>query len=82
MIVTDKYSRYPEVEILLSTSEKSVLPRLENIFAGDKMSRNQSKLTTDLHLMDKHFQNMLTSVGSGMLKSYLFGLKQMGLQNV
>lgn len=33
IVVIDDYSRYPEVEIIQSTSAKVVLPRLETIFA-------------------------------------------------
>ena len=33
LVVTDEYSRYPEVEIVSSTSERVVLPRLDQIFA-------------------------------------------------
>ena len=33
MIVIDDYSRYPEVEIIKSVSEKTVLPKLDQIFA-------------------------------------------------
>ena len=33
MIVTDEYSRFPEVELLTSTSEKAVIPKLDQIFA-------------------------------------------------
>ena len=33
MIVTDEYSRYPEVSFLTSTSEQAVLPKLDEIFA-------------------------------------------------
>ncbi len=33
LVVIDEYSRFPEVEIVKSTSAKSVIPRLEAIFA-------------------------------------------------
>ena len=33
LIVVDDYSRFPEVEIVKSTSASSVIPKLENIFA-------------------------------------------------
>ena len=33
LVVTDDFSRYPEVEILRSTSAKAVIPHLDSIFA-------------------------------------------------
>ena len=33
MVVTDKFSRFPEVEILTSTSARAVIPKLDAIFA-------------------------------------------------
>ena len=33
MVVTDEFSRFPEVEILTSTSAKAVIPKLDAIFA-------------------------------------------------
>ena len=33
LVVIDEYSRFPEVEIVKSTSAKSVIPRLDTIFA-------------------------------------------------
>ena len=33
LVVTDGYSRFPEVEIVKSTSAKSVIPKLDAIFA-------------------------------------------------
>ena len=33
LVVTDDFSRYPEVEIIKSTSAKSVIPHLDSIFA-------------------------------------------------
>ena len=33
LVVTDDFSRYPEVEILRSTSAKAVIPQLDSIFA-------------------------------------------------
>ena len=33
LVVTDNFSRYPEVEILRSTSAKAVIPHLDSIFA-------------------------------------------------
>ena len=38
LVVTDGLSRFPEVEVLRSTSAKAVIPHLDNIFAkqGDR----------------------------------------------
>ena len=33
LVVVDKYSRYPEVEIVTSTSSKATIPKLDAIFA-------------------------------------------------
>ena len=33
LVVIDEYNRFPEVEIVKSTSAKSVIPRLDAIFA-------------------------------------------------
>ena len=33
MVVTDEFSRFPEVEILNSTSARAVIPKLDAIFA-------------------------------------------------
>ena len=33
MVVTDEFSRFPEVEILTSTSARTVIPKLDAIFA-------------------------------------------------
>ena len=33
LVVTDDFSRYPEVQILRSTSAKAVIPHLDSIFA-------------------------------------------------
>ena len=37
-VVTDEHGRFPEVEIVKSTSEKSVIPRLDAIFARHGIS--------------------------------------------
>ena len=34
LVAIDDYSRYPEVEILKSTSSKSTIPKLDKIFSG------------------------------------------------
>lgn len=33
MVVIDEFSRFPEVELLTSTSAKAVIPKLDAIFA-------------------------------------------------
>eukprot|EP00794_Sanderia_malayensis_P001476 gene1476-biopygen1224 len=44
LVVTDRYSRFPEVEILTSTSAKKVIPKLDTIFARHGLP---STLTSD-----------------------------------
>ena len=34
MVIIDEYSRYPEVEILKSTSSKTVIPKIDKILAS------------------------------------------------
>ena len=34
MVVIDEYSRYPEVELLKSTSTKTDVPKIDKIFAS------------------------------------------------
>ena len=38
MVVIDEYSRFPEVELLTSTSAKAVIPKLHAIFARQGVS--------------------------------------------
>ena len=44
LVVIDKYSRFPEVEIVKPTSAKSIIPRLDAIFARQGIP---DKLKTD-----------------------------------
>ena len=36
MVVIDEYSRFPEVEIVTSTSARSTIPKLDAIFARQR----------------------------------------------
>ena len=44
LVVTDVYSKYPEVEVVRSTEAKTVIPQLDKIFARHGIP---AKITTD-----------------------------------
>ncbi len=54
LVVTDTYSRYPEVEIVTSTSAKSVLPAFDKIFTTHGIPQ---VIKTDHHSTEKHSGN-------------------------
>ena len=57
LVVMDDYSRYPAIEILMSTSARATIPRLDKIFA-EYGQKNLSR-TMDHRFSHKNSQTLL-----------------------
>ena len=62
LVVTDDFSRYPEVAILRSTSAKAVIPHLYSIFARQGIP-NVVRSDNRLPFNSEHFQKFATHLG-------------------
>ena len=62
LVVVDRYSRYPEVEIVRSTKASTVIPKLDKIFATHGIPET---LTSDIcpPFNGEEYQRYLTALG-------------------
>lgn len=63
MVVIDKFSRFPEVELLTSTSVKAVIPKLDAIFAREGVP-DILKSDNGLPFNGHEFENFANHLGS------------------
>lgn len=76
LVVIDDYSRFPEIEIVHSTSAKVVIPKLDHIFAAYGITQvAESDHGPPLMVMSSH--NLLSILVSSTEKCPHCGLKPM-----
>ena len=80
MVVMDKYSRFPLVEVIKSTSAGTVIPHLDRMFSVFGVPE-QAKQITDLHSMDMISPGWQTQGASNSERLPLCGPKQIEKSN-
>ena len=81
MVVIDEYSRFPEVEIVTSTSTRSTIPKLDTIFAIQGIP-DVLKSDNEPPLMAWSSKTLLNIWVFTTEKSRLFGQEQMAKWSV
>ena len=81
LVFWDRYSRYPVVEFVTSTSAEAVIPQFTRVFTTYGILE-EVKTDNGPHLIDRNLRNMPKSNCSGTEKSHLGGQRQMVTSNV
>ena len=80
LVVVDEYSRYPEVEIVTSTSSKATIPKLDAIFARQGVP-DVVKTTMARHFMVMSLLGFQHTLVSLIAESHHYGPEQMVKSN-